>query len=84
MVNEGFRLLEEGIVDSYQDVETCIELGARWPKGPFDKAKDIGMDVIRSTLEKRAKETGGNARYQPSRLLYELNDELKEFFDSEN
>ncbi len=84
MVNEGFRLLEEGIVDSYQDVETCIELGARWPKGPFAKAKDIGMDVIRSTLEKRAKETGGNARYQPSRLLYELNDELKEFFDSEN
>ncbi len=79
MVNEGFRILEEGIVASYQDVETCIELGARWPRGPFRLARDIGLKTIVAALQDRARTCGDARRYEPSRLLISPSPEIERF-----
>jgi 3-hydroxyacyl-CoA dehydrogenase len=81
MVNEAFRVLEEGIVKSCQDVETCIDLGARWPKGPFQLAKEIGFKNIVETLKARAQASGETHRYEASRLLTDPNDELQAYLE---
>lgn len=80
MVNEAFRLVEEEIVGSYKDVEICIELGARWPKGPFALAKEMGCQKAVDLLTERYEASGGQKRYEPSRLLLKPSDELAAFF----
>ncbi|MFA6093602.1 MAG: 3-hydroxyacyl-CoA dehydrogenase NAD-binding domain-containing protein [Elusimicrobiota bacterium] len=82
MVNEGFRIVEEGIVASYKDVETCIELGARWPKGPFQLAKELGPEKIAALLDARPKSAAGVRRHEASRLLRQPTGELEQFLKS--
>lgn len=81
MVNEAFRVYEEGIVDNIEDVETCMELGTRWPKGPFKLAKNIGLEKIRQKLEELYSKSGNDARYEPSALILKPSSELEEFFN---
>ncbi len=80
MVNEGFRVLEEKIVDSYKDVELCMELGTRWERGPFKLAKDFGPDLIYKTLLKKYEASGENPRFEPSSLFKNPTSELIEFY----
>lgn len=80
MVNESFRILEDGIVNSYKDIELCMEIGTKWPKGPFILARETGLDLIGETLKRRFKQSGNNPRYEMSKLLLEPSPELECFF----
>jgi len=82
VVNEACRVVEEGIVKSLSDVETCIDLGARWFKGPFQLAREIGLETVVTALEARARATGETERYEPSRLLTAPGEELKAFLEA--
>lgn len=69
IVNEAFRILDEGIVERYEDIEVCMEEGTRWPKGPFALARETGLEKIREHLLLRYESSGKAARYEPSPLL---------------
>ena len=69
VVNECCRALEEELVRSPEDIELCMELGTRWPRGPFRLAGEVGLDRIRAVLKRRLEDTGGNLRYEPCALL---------------
>lgn len=83
IVNEAFRVLEEGIVESYRDIEECMELGTRWPKGPFALAKEYGLKKLLHTLKGRYESRSEPPRYEPSRLFTALPPELEQFFRQE-
>jgi 3-hydroxyacyl-CoA dehydrogenase len=80
IVNESFRVIEEGIVEDFRDIELSMEIGARWLKGPFQVAKETGLDRIREALNRRYAESGKNPRYEPSKLFTALTEDLKKYF----
>lgn len=80
IVNEAFRVLEEGIVESYRDIEECMELGTRWPRGPFALAKEYGLKKLLHTLKARYESRSEPPRYEPSPLFTTLTPELEQFF----
>ncbi len=69
VVNECCRVLEEGLVHGPADIEQCMELGTRWPRGPFRLAAEAGLDNLRAALARRYAETNGNPRYETCDLL---------------
>ncbi|MFC1576746.1 3-hydroxyacyl-CoA dehydrogenase NAD-binding domain-containing protein [Candidatus Omnitrophota bacterium] len=79
IVNEAFRVLEEGIVDDLNDIELCMDIGARWLKGPFALAKKTGIDVIHSELKRKYERSGKNPRYEPSGFFTKLPEKLKSY-----
>lgn len=81
IVNESFRLLEEGISKSYKDIDFCMESGSRWPLGPFALAKRLGLNTIIKKIDRLYVESGENPRYEPSSLLLNLSADLKEYFN---
>jgi len=83
IVNEAFRMVEEGIVDDFESIELAMELGIRWPKGPFRLAKEIGPDIVRKRLEELYAQSGRTPRYEPSRLFDDLPPSISEYFNRE-
>lgn len=81
IINEAFRVVEEGIVENFNDIELAMELGTRWPKGPFRMAKERGVLKVLKHIQKMYILSGHNPRYEPSRLFISLTGELKEYFD---
>lgn len=81
IVNESFRILEEGIARSFRDIDTCLMTGAHWPKGPFDLLKEYGLDTIKGAIEKLYEESGNNPRYEPSPCFTKPSDEILEFLN---
>merc|ERR1740117_2294018 len=54
MINEGFRILEEGMAQRPADIDVCYVYGYNFPKyrgGPMFYADQIGLLVVKSTLE---------------------------------
>lgn len=51
IVNEAFIALKEG-VSGKQEIDTAMKLGTNYPYGPFEWAEKIGMEKIKSLLEK--------------------------------
>lgn len=80
IVNEAFTVLEEGIVESLYDIETAMELGTRWPRGPFRLAKELGSDRLYTVINAHYEATGQNPRYRPSRLFKFPTREMIAFF----
>jgi 3-hydroxybutyryl-CoA dehydrogenase len=80
MVNEAYTILEEGIVDSLYDIETAMELGTRWPRGPFRLAKELGCQSLYTVLHSRYETSGQNPRYKPSQLFEFPTGEMQSFF----
>jgi len=78
MVNEAYRILEEGIARTPEDIDLCMDLGTRWPRGPFRLAKDTGPDLIYEDLARLYGETG-IPRYEPSTLFREPSPALEMF-----
>ena len=78
VVNECCRALAEGLVRGPEDIELCMELGTRWPRGPFRLAGEVGLDRIRAVLWERYKTTGGSPRYEPCGRLLEPDTALLE------
>jgi 3-hydroxyacyl-CoA dehydrogenase len=69
VVNECCRVLEEGLVGGPEEIEACMELGTRWPKGPFRLAGEAGLEKLRAALARRLADTDGNPRYESCELL---------------
>lgn len=54
MINEGFKILEEGIAQKPSDIDVCYVYGYNFPKvrgGPMFYADTIGLKMVKSTLE---------------------------------
>ena len=74
MVNEGARILEEGIAARPGDIDTIWINGYNWPSwrgGPMHWADSVGLDRIAADLTRFAAETG-DASQEPAPLLARL------------
>ncbi|MGX5736016.1 3-hydroxyacyl-CoA dehydrogenase NAD-binding domain-containing protein [Bosea thiooxidans] len=74
MVNEGARILEEGIASRPGDIDIVWIHGYNWPAwrgGPMFWADGVGLDVIAKRLEAQAAEIGDKA-LEPAPLLKQL------------
>jgi len=55
VINEGFKILEEGIALRPLDVDVCLLFGYNWPRltgGPMYYAFAVGLPKVKATLEK--------------------------------
>ena len=76
MINEGARILEEGIATRPSDIDVIWMNGYGWPAwtgGPMYYADQIGLAVIAQRLEVYARQTG-NQTLRPAKLLRQLAD----------
>jgi 3-hydroxyacyl-CoA dehydrogenase len=83
MVNEGAKILAEGIAARPGDIDTIWINGYNWPAwrgGPMHWADSVGLDVIVKRLERLAAESG-DAALEPAPLLRKLAAEGKGFAD---
>ncbi|MFL1407315.1 3-hydroxyacyl-CoA dehydrogenase NAD-binding domain-containing protein [Marinobacter sp. M1N3S26] len=83
MINEGAKILEEGIADRSLDIDITWIYGYGFPAyrgGPMFWADQIGLDKILDAVKKYHKEVGGK-QWEPSALLEKLVAEGKKFGD---
>jgi len=76
MVNEGARILEEGIAARPGDIDTIWINGYNWPAwrgGPMHWADTVGLKTIAEALSRFAAETGDDSQ-EPAPLLKKLAD----------
>ena len=74
MINEGARILDEGIAVRASDIDVIWIYGYAWPVqdgGPMFHADQIGLAHVCERLEAHAAATGDDS-LKPSRLLREL------------
>lgn len=74
MINEGARILEEGIAQRSGDIDVIWVYGygfPRWRGGPMFYADTVGLAYIRDRLAELAK-TSGDKRHEPAALLARL------------
>jgi len=82
LVNEGAKLLTEGMVDNAHDIDTVWTAGYGFPKtkiGPMAYADQIGLTVIVSRLEDYFK--NGVLALRPAQLLISLAQSGQTFAD---
>ena len=73
MINEGAKILEEGIADRASDIDVIWNLGYGWPKakaGPMYYADSVGLGTVRDALVRLQAEHGD--RFAPAALLDRL------------
>ena len=73
VVNEGARILDEGIALRASDIDVAAMLGYNWPAhtgGPMFWADSVGLPAVLETL--RSWEAQYGERYRPSPLLERL------------
>ncbi|MCJ2026254.1 3-hydroxyacyl-CoA dehydrogenase NAD-binding domain-containing protein [Methylobacterium sp. J-067] len=83
MVNEGARILDEGIAARPGDIDTIWINGYNWPAwrgGPMHWADGVGLDRIAADLHRFAAETGDDS-LEPAPLLKRLAAEGGRFAD---
>jgi 3-hydroxyacyl-CoA dehydrogenase len=81
MVNEGARILDEGIAQRPGDIDVIWVYGYGFPVhrgGPMHYADSVGLSYIRDRLIAFARKTG-DERHRPSPLLAKLAEEGKGF-----
>ncbi|MFT4825261.1 MAG: 3-hydroxyacyl-CoA dehydrogenase [Halioglobus sp.] len=81
MINEGAKILEEGIAIRASDIDVTWVYGYGWPVyrgGPMHYANSVGLDTIASKMREYEKKTG-NATWAPSKLLSNLAEQEKGF-----
>ncbi len=74
LINEGFRILDEGIAQRPSDIDVVYVHGYGFPPyrgGPMFYASQRGLDQILKSIEKLY-EASGESHWIPSRLLKEL------------
>ncbi|KAL7529192.1 hypothetical protein ACHAXR_002839 [Thalassiosira sp. AJA248-18] len=73
LVNEGFKILEEGIASDPSDIDIIYLYGYGWPAwrgGPmFWADNDVGLPKILSELNKMHQMHPGSEYFRPSKLL---------------
>ena len=83
MINEGAKILDEGIAIRASDVDVTWVYGYGWPVyrgGPMHYGDSIGLDKVVATLRKYHDMTG-NADFEPAPLMVRLAQEGKGFKD---
>ncbi|MEZ5801027.1 MAG: 3-hydroxyacyl-CoA dehydrogenase NAD-binding domain-containing protein [Nitratireductor sp.] len=83
MINEGARILDEGIAVRASDIDVIWIYGYAWPVqngGPMFHADQIGLKKICERLEAYAEATGDES-LKPSRLIRQLAEAGKGFSD---
>jgi 3-hydroxyacyl-CoA dehydrogenase len=83
MVNEGARILEEGIAIRASDIDVIWVYGYGWPVyrgGPMFWADGIGLEAVRNRMLEFARR-GGSATWTPAPLLTRLATEGRGFLD---
>jgi 3-hydroxyacyl-CoA dehydrogenase len=82
LVNEGARILEEGIAARASDLDVCYLFGYGFPLhrgGPMLYADTVGLPNVVRALRRFAAEPGADASWQPAPLLVRLADDGKTF-----
>ncbi len=82
MVNEGAKLLGEGIVPRPQEIDVAMVNGLGWPSytgGPMHWADQIGLDKLLATIE-RFRVEQGDAYWTPAPLLVQYAREGRGFY----
>ncbi|MGH7911167.1 MAG: 3-hydroxyacyl-CoA dehydrogenase family protein [Candidatus Dormibacteraceae bacterium] len=64
---EAYRLLDQDVA-SFEDIDTAVEKGLRWPLGPFRLGDLSGLDVTYAARRHMFEQTG-DERYRPSEKL---------------
>lgn len=81
MINEGAKILEEGIAIRASDIDVTWVYGYGWPVyrgGPMHYANSIGLETIASKMREYQEKTGESS-WAPSKLLNELAESGKGF-----
>jgi 3-hydroxyacyl-CoA dehydrogenase len=74
LINEGFRILEEGVALRAADIDVVWTSGYGFPRyrgGPMFHAETLGLETVLKGMEKYRK-TFGPMHWQPAPLLVEL------------
>ncbi len=82
LVNEGARILEEGIAARASDLDVCYLNGYGFPLhrgGPMLYADTVGLPNVVRALRRFAAEPGADASWQPAPLLVRLAEDGKTF-----
>jgi len=82
LVNEGARILEEGIAARASDIDIVYLNGYGFPLhrgGPMLYADIVGLPNVVRTLRRFAAEPGADASWQPAPLLVKLADDGRTF-----
>ncbi len=82
LINEGARILEEGIAARASDIDLVYLNGYGFPRqrgGPMLYADTVGLPNVVRSLRKFAAEPGADASWQPAPLLVKLAEEGKSF-----
>ncbi len=64
-MNEAFLALSEDVATA-EDIDEAMKLGANYPRGPFEWAKEIGAPTILRTLDSLRTNHGGAYIAAPS------------------
>ena len=81
MINEGAKILDEGIAIRASDIDVIWVYGYGWPVyrgGPMHYANTIGLDKVVATLNSYREQTGDEA-FEPAPYLVKLAKEGKTF-----
>ena len=81
MINEGAKILEEGIAVRASDIDVTYVYGYGWPVyrgGPMHYANSIGLDKVLAKIN-HYHETTGDDFWAPSPLLVSLAEQGKRF-----
>ena len=81
MVNEGAKILEEGIALRASDIDVVYVYGYGWPVyrgGPMHYANSLGLDKVVAKL-RYYQELTGDDFWKPSELLVSLADKGERF-----
>ncbi|WP_230461448.1 3-hydroxyacyl-CoA dehydrogenase NAD-binding domain-containing protein [Sphingobium sp. CAP-1] len=82
MVNEGAKLLSEGIVPRPHEIDVALVNGLGWPAytgGPMHWADQVGLGKVLATIEKLRAEQG-DAYWTPAPLLVQYVREGRGFY----
>ena len=70
MINEACFIYQEGL-ESVEDIDTAMKLGANHPMGPLALGDLIGLDIVLDVMEVLYTETG-DPKYRPCTLLKKM------------
>jgi 3-hydroxyacyl-CoA dehydrogenase len=82
LVNEGARILAEGIAARASDIDVVYLNGYGFPQhrgGPMLYADTVGLPNVVRALRRFAAEPGADASWQPAPLLVQLAEDGKTF-----
>jgi 3-hydroxyacyl-CoA dehydrogenase len=81
MINEGARILQEGIAQRASDIDVVYVYGYGWPVyrgGPMHYANTLGLDKVAARLQHYRQVTGDDT-WKPCELLERLADQGETF-----